>query len=299
MKISRQFLIALAWSSTLAHAQSQAEPSFEVASIRPSAPLSPEMTAGIQVDGAQVRCLQLSLRDYIRWAFNVKDYQIAGPDWLAGARFDITAKLFSKATDKQLAEMMEHLLATRFQMKLHRETRELPVYALLIAKGGAKLKASKDASIVVEKDVVQKEEAGKDSVSVVAQGNSGGTTVDLGNGSSFSMGDNKIEAHKIALAPFVETLASFSDRPILDLTGLAGLYDITLEFSPDDFRALLIRGAISRGAVFPPEVLKQLDSASDDSIGAAMERLGLKLESRKAPVEMLVIDRMEKTPSDN
>jgi uncharacterized protein (TIGR03435 family) len=276
--------------AALAQAQSQSELSFEVASIRPSAPLNAQVTAGIHIDGAQVNSVLLSLRDYIRWAYDVTDYQIAAPDWMAGARFDITAKLSSKATEKQIAQMMRNLLATRFQMKLHRETRELPVYALVLAKGGAKLKESKDDP---------RDDAAEDAVNVVAQGNSGGTTVDMGNGASFSMGDNKIEARKMAMAPLIETLASFSDRPMLDMTGLTDLYDITLQFSPEDFRALMIRGAIMRGAVFPPEVLKQLDSASGDSMGAAFERLGLKLESRKAPVEMLVIDHIEKMPTEN
>ncbi len=274
-------------------AQPQKKVEFEVASIRPSAPItSPNVTAGVHIDGAQVTCILLSLRDYIRAAYKVKDYQIIGPDWMAGARFDITAKVPEGTTQEQTGEMLKSLLASRFGMTFHRETRELPVLALVTAKGGAKLKESpKDA---------EAEDATKRPVNVVAQSNGNSTVVDMGGGASFSVGNNKLEAKKVALPVLAETLASFNDKPILDMTGLTGLYDIALEFMPDDFRALMIRAAVVRGAVLPPEVLKLLDNTSGgDAIGVALEPLGLKLEPRKASVEVLVIDHMEQMPTDN
>jgi uncharacterized protein (TIGR03435 family) len=84
-------------------------------------------------------------------------------------------------------------------------------------------------------------------------------------------------------------LARFTDKP----------YDFSLEFSPEDFRARLIRSAVIAGATLPPEALKLLDSGSGDSMAVALDMVGLKLESRKAPLEVLVIDRLEKAPSDN
>lgn len=294
MKVRKYLFTAFA-AAAVAFAQSEpsAGLSFEVASIRPSAPLSQQVTAGVHIDGAQVSCLLLSLRDYIRWAYKVKDYQISAPEWMAGARFDITAKVPPGTTPEQVGQMVQSMLTERFGMKLHHETRELPVYALAPQKGGAKLKES-------PKDPPKEAaDAAKGSVNVVAQGDSGGTTVDMGGGASFSFGNNKIEGRKMGMAAFTETLASFTDKPVIDMTGLTGLYDFTLEFTPEDFRAMMIRAAVQRGVTMPPEALKMMDSAPGDSMGVALEKLGLTLESRKAPIDMLVIDHMEKAPTDN
>jgi uncharacterized protein (TIGR03435 family) len=83
------------------------------------------------------------------------------------------------------------------------------------------------------------------------------------------------------------------------MTGLKGNYDFSMEFSPEDFRAMMIRATIASGTVVPPEVLKLLDASSGDTLVNAVEKLGLKLESRKAPIEMLVIDEAQKTPTEN
>ncbi len=288
----RNIAAVVVLGTAIAAGQAQPKLEFEVASIRPSAPItSPNVTAGVHIDGAQVTCILLSLRDYIRAAYKVKDYQIIAPDWMAGARFDITAKVPEGTTQEQTGEMLKSLLADRFQMKFHRETRDLPVLALVVAKGGPKLKESPKSP--------DADDAAKRTVNVVAQGNANGTVVDMGGGASFSVGNNKIEAKKVALPILAETLASFNEKPIIDMTGLTGLYDVTLDFTPEDFRALMIRAAVMRGVVLPPEALKMMDSASGDSLGAALETLGLKLEPRKTSVEVLVIDHMEQMPTDN
>src|SRR5580692_6303791 len=120
----------------------RAQTQFEVASIRPSAPMTQSANVGVHIDGAQVNCLQLSLRDYLRIAYKVKDYQIGAPDWMASARFDIVAKLPSGAKPDQVAEMVRALLEDRFQMKTHRDSKEFPVYGLVVGKSGSKLKVS-------------------------------------------------------------------------------------------------------------------------------------------------------------
>lgn len=288
--MKRLFLISLlALAPAFAQSPAERAPTFEVASIRPSQLTPGQVTAGVHIDGAQVNCLLLSLRDYIRWAYSVKDYQIVAPDWMAGARFDINAKLSAKATGKQVAAMVGNLLVDRFQLKFHRETRELPVYALIVAKGGPKLTES-------PKDP---EPAGNpDNVSVVANGDSSGSTVDTGDGGSFNMGSNRLEGKKFAMDTFAETLSRFSDRPIVDFTGLKGSYDFSLEFTPEDFRMLMLRAAVQQGIPLPPEALQALDSASPD-MSSALEKLGLRLDPRKTSVEVLVIDHMEKAPSEN
>lgn len=284
----QEVFAALVLGAGLLAAQSE-RLAFEVASIRPSAPFNGQVTAGVHTDGNQITGVFLSLRDYIRWAYKVKDYQIIGPDWMGSARFDITAKLPAASTQDQIAQMMGALLTDRFAMKMHRESRELPVYALVVAKGGPKLKESEPGP----------EPDPKAAVNVVANGNSGGTTVDMGHGASLGVGNNKIEGRKMNMAAFAEVLARFTDRPVIDATGLDKRYDLTLEFTPEDFRAMMIRAAVAAGAALPPEALKALDSAPGDSTFSALESVGLKLEPRKAPIEVLVIDHMEKTPTDN
>ena len=111
------------------------EQQFEVASIRPSAPGAAEQAKlGIRIDGAQVNCTSLNLKDYIGMAANVKLYQISGAAWLGSERFDINAKLPDGATGAQVPAMLQALLEERFQMKTHRETKELAVYALIVGK---------------------------------------------------------------------------------------------------------------------------------------------------------------------
>jgi uncharacterized protein (TIGR03435 family) len=285
-------LLALAGISAALHAQ----PAFEVASIRPPEPIAAQgVTAGVHIDGAQVRCLLLSLRDYVRIAYKVKDYQIQGPDWMASTRFDIVAKLPSGATADQVPEMVGALLADRFQMKMHRDSKEFAVYGLVVGRGGPKLKASPTEAPAEGAD------AAKGAVNVVAASNNSGTVVDLGKGSSVSISyaSNQIEAKKVSIPGLADVLARFADKPVVDMTNIQGNYDFTLVFAPEDFRAMLIRAAVIAGATLPPEALKLLDTASGDSMFTALEPLGLKMEPRKSPLEVLVIDGMQRAPSEN
>src|SRR5580700_11142034 len=114
---------------------------FEVASIRPSAQ-EPEgqVNVGVHMDGAQVRVVSLSLRDYLAIAWRTKGNMIFGPDWTGSERFNISATLPAGSTTAQLPEMFQALLAERFHVKLHKEQKEFPVYALLVGKGPLKLK---------------------------------------------------------------------------------------------------------------------------------------------------------------
>src|SRR5258708_26659317 len=117
-----------------------ARPEFEVASIRPSAPpAAGQAKVGVHVDGARVICTYLSLKDYIGLAYRVKEYQILGPDWLRSEKFEISATLPAEAAREKVADMMQALLADRFKLKLHRDTKEVPVDGLVAAKGGLEL----------------------------------------------------------------------------------------------------------------------------------------------------------------
>ena len=294
MKAASGFIPAIL-ISVAAFAQSPpARPEFEVASVKPSPPPGADtLSVGIHIDGAQVRCTSLSMKDYIALAYRVKNYQISGPEWIGSERYDIAAKLPAGAAREQTRDMVATLLADRFQMKFHHETKEFPVYALVVGKGGPKMKESaQDANAG----------SGRGNIDITAGGGRGGSGADLGNGSSFMIGENRLDAVKLNMTLFADMLARFVDRPVVDLTELTGAYDFSLVFSPEDFRAMRIRAAIAAGisVSLPPETMRAvLEGASGDSLFAAIEALGLKLDARKAPLDVLVIDHVEKTPSEN
>jgi uncharacterized protein (TIGR03435 family) len=259
---------------------------FEVASVKASAPISNgQLNIGVHIDGAMVRCNYLTLRNYLTMAYDVKDYQIVAPDWITGEHYDIVAKLpEGGSAEKSLRGMMASLLADRFKLVMHRETRELPAYALVVAKGGLKVK-----ELPPDPDAADE---GKVDVNVTGGGR-GGTVVNLGNGSYISYGLNKLEAKKVTFASLMDSLAKFVDRPIVDMTDLKGRYDLTLEYSVDELRSL-VRASGGDGSRIP-------DFGGDPtvSIFSSLEGIGLKLEPRKAPVEVIVIDHAEKTPTAN
>jgi uncharacterized protein (TIGR03435 family) len=267
---------------------------FEVASIRESAlPGADHVNVGVHIDGARISCSYLALKDYISTAFQVKLYQIVAPDWIGSQRFDIAATLPAGTVQDQIPDMLKALLVERFQMKFHLEKRDFPVYALELAKGGLKAKESAKESGSDTAD------APKANVNVSGTGGRGGVNINLGHGSYFTMADNKFVARKLTMASLAEVLARFEDRPVVDMTGVKGTYDLDLDFTEEDYRAMLIRSALSAGVTLPPEALKALEGSSGDSLLAALEKVGLKLERRKAPLDVVVIDSMTKMPTEN
>ena len=263
---------------------------FEVASVKPSGPpVAGRVNAGVKVDGAQVHASFLALTDYIQSAYKLKNYQVSGPSWLGSERFEIDAKLPSGATREQVPEMLQSLLAERFELKTHRETKDFPVYALVIAKGGLKMEAIP----------IDEEELKKGNLDVAASGGPGGTTVNMGHGSTFSIGNNTIGGVKLTMTGMADLLSRFTERPVVDMTELKGGFTFTLTFTPEEFRAMMIRAAIASGYALPPEALRMLDGVSDDSLFASLQTLGLKLENRKAPLEVLVVDHILKSPTGN
>ncbi len=256
---------------------------FEVASVRPVAEDFDSKTVGVHIDGAMVVCKMLAMRDYIRMAYQIKQYQVIGPDWINSTRYDINAKIPEGATRAQLPAMLQSLLAERFKLTVHNEKKEFNVYALTVAKEGAKLQES-----APEEDGAS---AGPATVNV--QGGRGGSIVSFGRGSYIRVADRTIEAKRVEMVQLIETLADYLDRPLVDMTGLTKKYDLTLEYSLDDLRTMLR----SRG------VFRQIPDSVGESMGAplseSLKKVGLRLEPRKAPLDVLVIDRVEKTPLEN
>jgi len=272
-----------------------AHPEFEVASIRATDQSNPgQVSVGVHVDGAQVSISYFSLKDYIRVAYQLKDYQILGPDFIASERFDIVAKIPEGVARDQVPAMLKALLEERFKIKTHMDSKEFPVYALVAAKGGFKLKETP-----VEAGAEAAETARAAPVNVTASGSARGVTVNLGRGSYFAFADNKLEAKKLTMVSFCDTLARFMDRPVVDMTELKGNYDITLNFTQEDYTAMLIRSALSAGVVLPPQALHALEMRSGDSLASALQLVGLKLDARKAPLPVLVVDKIEKAPTAN
>jgi uncharacterized protein (TIGR03435 family) len=268
---------------------------FEVASIRPAAPLDASVKIGMHIDGSQVRFTSLSVRDCMRLAWQVKDYQIVGPDWIGTDRWDITAKLPAGTKSDQAPDMLQKLLVDRFGITFHHDTKEFAVYALMAAKGGLKLtetaadQASDNAAA-----------APKSGLNVSASGSAAGVFVDLGQGSWYSFADNKLVGHKLTMERIADTLSRYMDKPVVDMTGTPAStnYDVSFGITAEDYRTMLIRVAIRSGVSLPPEAVHLAD-APTDSLAAAMEATGLRMDSRKAPLDVMVIDHVEKTPTEN
>jgi uncharacterized protein (TIGR03435 family) len=270
-------------------------PSFEVASIRPSAPIGPggKVDIGVHIDGAHVRIVSFSLRDCLARAYATKAAMISGPDWTASERFDISATLPPGSTPAQLPEMLQALLAERFQVKMHREKKDLPVYVLLTGKGPLKLKESPH-------DPDADKDEPKGTTNVAGSGSEAGVGVNLGHGSSYSFAPNRFEATKLTMTQFTDSLERYTDRPMVDMTGLTGPYDFVVDFTPEDYRSMLMRVAVSAGVQLPPELMRLADSTSGGAaLGIALQQVGLKLEARRAPRDVLIIDEALKTPTSN
>jgi uncharacterized protein (TIGR03435 family) len=283
---------------------------FEVASVKPAAPLdrsqilSGQMHVGMKIDAARVDIGFMSLAELIRVAYRVKPYQISGPDWMASERFDVLAKLPEGASREQVPEMLQALLAERFKLTVHRESKEHAVYALVVGKNGPKLKESApDADAPAANDDVNPQ--------VRLSGRGENTSVSITGGgigtAHMSMGPNgtmHLEAPKMNMVALTDTLSRFFDRPVVDLTELKGTYQVELDLSMEDLRNAARSAGLmglgmggGRDGARPPS-----DAASDPgglSIFAAVQQLGLKLEPRKAPLDLIVIDHLEKTPTEN
>jgi uncharacterized protein (TIGR03435 family) len=260
-----------------------------VASIKPFAPGQRTVAGGLHMDGAQIRAVALSLKDYLSTACNIKALLISGPDWTETERFDISATLPAGSTPAQVPEMLQALLADRFQVKLHKYKKEFPVYALVPGKGPRKLKESPP-----DPDAV-KESRGTFNDASIAVGNDG-VTISYWDGSSFFFGNNRVEAKTPAMSEFTRDLERFADRQIVDMTGLTGRYDFAFEVSPEDSQAMMLRSLVRVGQKLPPQVRQFLDTSSPSALRDNLQKVGLKLEPRKAPLDVLVIDNALKKP---
>lgn len=227
---------------------------FEAVSLKPNASIG--RGSGFRTDPGRLTATNVSLRGLIVRAFGVKDFQVEGPDWLSSERFDVSATfpdLLSKDSQERDAafhQMLQNMLADRFKLVVHREQKIRPVYGLTLGKSGVKFKAAANCD---------------------------------------SRGANSSDPHYAGRCVSIDAFSAFLagrhrdlpvDLPVVDMTGLAGSYDLTLDWVPES---------------------KQLrDGPPGLTLLVALEeQLGLKIETRKAPVEMLVVDHAERMPTEN
>ncbi|MGB7762223.1 MAG: TIGR03435 family protein [Bryobacteraceae bacterium] len=240
-------------ASGAVYGQSPEAARFEVASVKPTGVLEQFGTtsSGLRTGHGRLTASNVTLKRCIMGAFAVGPNQISGgPAWLDSDGYDIVAKAERPVGDAALMAMLQSLLIERFKLAIHRETRTAEAFVLEVAKGGPKLQRAED------------------------------------KGSSTSNRRGFIDAKTITMDRFAEVLSRQMDLPVLNRTGLAGSFDLKLEWTPE-----------SRGPARPGTD----DAMTETGVSiftAIQQQLGLRLRAKKTPVEVIVIDHAEK-PSEN
>lgn len=248
-------LVALLIAAGL-HSQSAAPLEFEVASVKPAAPVATLSRGGtgpwgFQIDPGRLHATNITLYELFRQAYHLKYYQIDGnPSWFQSVTYDVDAKAPSAATRDEILIMLRKLLADRFHLKFHKETKEIPVMALMVSKGGPK----------------NMEPARRDDPDPA-------TPPISRPGEPVTMRKTSMEV----VAAFLTASDAMHDTPVLDKTGLQGLFNIT--YTP-------VRDETTGRTVF-------------DSMIGALPELGLELKRQKAPIDIFTIDSADKTPIEN
>lgn len=246
-------------------AQSPAAPAFEVASVKVNELYRQDdrMTwrQSIESSHGNLTMRNVNMRMMVAWAWDVQRPLVTGPDWIDGGRFDVVAKAGREAEQDEVRQMLRTLLADRFKLEVHRETRTLDMMALLPPKGPHKMKESEITTGPMQN----------------SQNPGGGATVK---------------------GAFLKELCNEVSRevnmPVVDLTGLKGRFDFT--FNPNKYRQEMIsRLQASPPAQRPSEQELVMTVTQDLMLG----ELGLRLERRRSPLDMVVIDRGEKAPAAN
>ena len=251
---------------------------FDAASIKPAQRPTPDDQGRIFLRGpsggpgtrdpGRFEYPYMTLKDILKIAYNVKSYQINGPAWLDTERFDITATMPPDSTKEQFRIMLQNLLSERFKMTVHKETKEMPMYSLIVNKGGPKMKESV----------------------VSTSGDSGPRP---GMPTTVMVGRARMTAVQQTMQELANRLMSILDRPVIDNTGLTAKYDFVLTYAPDLSESPGGRGP-GGDIITNPDI-----EAPQHLFGALQSQLGLRLEPKKGDVEIVVIDKMEKMPTEN
>jgi uncharacterized protein (TIGR03435 family) len=261
-------------------AQSAAAPRFDVASIKLH---KNGAFVGLTVDalpGGRLTAQYATVRLLMQKAYGVKSFQIVGgPDWIDTDGYTVEAKAEGNPSQSQVWMMLQSLLEDRFQLKIHRESRELPAYALTVAKKGFKLEPPKEGDCPPENSSAPGQSAGIPC----------GVAVTMLNGPA-----PRILGRDISMANLTQALTNILGRTVIDKTGFAAKFDVRLEFARDEELA----GLLSNSSQVRSQEPGPDDAGNQSILVAIQEQLGLKLEPAKGPGEVIVIDHLER-PTEN
>ena len=277
------FVILMTFSA-LAQTETKAE--FEVVSVKPSPPAQPGVPMNVGCNGGPgttdpttFRCTNMNLANLITAAYGIMRFQLTGPDWMQNQRFEISARVAGEPSREQLNLMLQNMLAGRFKLAVHRETKEMPRYELVVAKNGPKLKPSDTDPGPRSADPPDPSppKMDKDMYPVLKPGQAGTIII---NGRARTFRPN------CTMQQFAQILSGQLGKPVVDSTGLSGRYDISFYWA----RETLTGGPGAEPS--PGDPGPTLEQAIQD-------QLGLRLVSDRGPVEFIVVDRLEKLPSEN
>jgi uncharacterized protein (TIGR03435 family) len=331
----RTLTLSLALTAIASFAQTK--PSFEVATIKPAAPMdTAKMVAAMQaggkipiganIDASRAEYLYLDLKSLLTYAYGVKPYQITGPDWMSTARFDIVGKMPAGSKKEDAPKMLQALLEERFKLATHRTSAEHPVLALVVGKSGPKLKASAETPVAIDESAPLapgelKMDGPDGPVRAKVDVTTGSSVIDMGLKGKMSYRMNPA-TQSMHIDFSMTTMEGFADmmtqlftqlsggtggKQVVDMTGIKGNYDASLEISLAEIIALAraagadIPAGPRAGAGVPgaAPLVASDPGGGGSSMTDAVQSMGLKLESRKAMVDQFVVDHIEKTPTEN
>ncbi len=331
-RIISAFIFVFLCASGIATGQAPtAKLAFDVATVRPSPPPDPaKIRAEIQagrlprvgphVNASRAEYINMNLKDLIALAWNLRGYQVSGPDWLGSERFDIEATMPQGATKNDAPAMLQALLEERFKLTAHESDEEHKVLALLVGKNGPKIKKSATAPQPVDENAPLKPNEmtmdGPDGPVRMKRNSDGSMVFDLGMRGTVTVKLDtinqalRIESSMVTMGGFTDTLSvllgQMGGQQVVDQTGLKGDYQLAVEISLADLMSM----AQSQGMGPPPPPpptggtgANAAPSASDpsgaSSVYQSVKQLGLELNERNAKVKRLVIDHVEKAPTEN